>query len=753
MRRRSGGPRHRSWDRVAVAGRVVQAAGPALLLAVLVALLVPAPVLAAAGDDQGPSPSVGTSPTPTPTPTATGTPGADGQDPQSPPTVRMARATWDTGWFQAEIYRLLLQRLGYQVPSPQTMGNEEFYSSAAAGEVDLWVNGWFPLHRQVIREQSLGEQLQIVGTQVEGGALQGYFIDEATAAEHDITGLTDLQDPEIAQLFDTDDDGRADLTGCNPGWGCEAVIEHQLDAYELRDTVEHVQGDYSPLMAQTVERYESGQPVLYYTWTPNWTVGELQPGSDVRWLQVPFPSLPEGQRDAEDRTAVSGLSGCADDPCQTGWPPNDIRAVGSRAFLEANPAVRRLLEVVQIPLADILAQNARMVAGEGTVVDIVSHAEEWIAEHPGQVEEWIAHADPSTVPAPNPGERGSGEGSGQDGVLRVATRPFAPLVLYESQRYSGFAVALWDQIAAVMGVDYELYGVNTVAKQLDEVDRGAADLALSAIGITSRREQSVDFSHPFFRTGLQVMVPSDAGGGLVARAQQFVGAIFLSQVPLIILLFGGALLLSAHVIWWVERQDNPQFPNDYRHGIWESFWWAVVTITTVGYGDKTPRGRVGKGVALVWMVLGYFVFATFTATVTSSLAIGELRGEITGPGDLAGNTVSTVRDTTAADYLVSEGLSPMLVDDIEQAYTALDEGEADAVVFDAPALQFHAAREGQGEVETVGPVFEQLEYGIATADDAALRDRINRALLQLIESGVYDRLQNEWFGNSQADGG
>lgn len=672
--------------------------------------------------------------------------GVEGTDGDAP-VVRMARATWDTGWFQAEIHRQLLGRLGYQVVGPQTMTNEAFYGAAAAGEVDLWANGWFPLHRRLLPGGSPGP-LQIVGTQVEGGALQGYFVDQATAREHGITGLEQLRDPAVAELFDADDDGRADLIGCNPGWGCEAVIEHHLDAYGLRETVEHVQGDYSPLMGRTVERYESGQPVLFYTWTPNWTVGQLQPGEDVRWLQAPFPDLPESQRGAESRTAVAGLSGCPDDPCRTGWPPNDIRAVANRAFLAANPPVRRLLEAVEIPLGDILAQNARMVAGEGDATDIVDHAEDWIAEHPGRVSDWITAADPDAVPAGEPGERGAGATAGAADRLRVATKPFEPLVLYEGQRYDGFAVALWDQIAAVMGVDYELYGVNTVAKQLDEVDRGAGDVALSAIGITSSREQRVDFSHPYLRTGLQVMVPSDAGAGLLGRAGQLIDAFFVSQVPLIVLLFGGALLLSAHVLWWVERRDNPRIPADYRHGIWESFWWAVVTVTTVGYGDTTPQGRVGKSVALVWMVLGYFVFAAFTATVTSSLAIGELRGDINGPADLPGNAVVTVRETPAASYLVAEGLSPMLVDEIDDAYAALDDGRAEAVVFDAPALQFHAAREGSGAVRTVGPVFDQVEYGFATAQDGALRERINRALLELVESGVYERLHNEWFGSA-----
>ena len=225
---------------------------------------------------------------------------ASGQPEEGPSevkTVRMARATWDTGWFQAEVYRLLLLRLGYRVERPVTMENPDFYRAVAAGEVDLWVNGWFPTHDGLI-EEGLVER---VGTQVEAGALQGYFVDAATAGAHGITNLGDLADPEVAALFDRDADGRADLIGCETGWTCSHVIEHHLEAFGLDATVEQVQGDYSPLIAETIARFEAGQPVLYYTWTPNWTVGELVPGRDVVWLETPFPSLPRTRRASSTR--------------------------------------------------------------------------------------------------------------------------------------------------------------------------------------------------------------------------------------------------------------------------------------------------------------------------------------------------------------------------------------------------------------------------------------------------------------------
>ena len=656
------------------------------------------------------------------------------------PVVRMARPTWDTGWFQAEVYRLLLERIGYRVEGPVTMGNPDFYSAVAEGDVDLWANGWFPLHDSFIEG---ADSVVAVGTQVDDGALQGYFVDAGTAAAHGITSLGDLADPALAALFDHDSDGRADLVGCEVGWSCALTIDHHLQAYGLSDTVEQVQGDYSPLIAETIARYRAGQPVLYYTWTPNWTVGELAPGSEVVWLETPFPSLPPDQASALDRTYISGIRGCANDPCQTGWPPNDIRAVANSDFLDANPSVRRLLEQVVIPLEDISAQNIRMVARGGDPSDIREHAEEWIQANLASVMRWIAEADPEAVGL----QDASSDDTAAEGTLTVAARPLAPFVIYDNHTYSGFEVELVRLLAAKLGMSVEIYAVDTVAKQVDDIARGVAQVGLGGVAITESREEIVDFSLPVLDTGLTILVPNESSRGVVDRMMSFSRAIASSDLPWLLVVFGVAVLIAAHLIWWLERHHNPDFAVPYRRGIWDSFYWSVVTMSTVGYGDKVARGTRGRMLALVWIALGTLVFASFTASIASSLAVNELRSEIAGPKDLAGHRVATVAHSAGETYLPSIGVGPVLVDDIEDAYPLLSDGDVDAVVFDAPVLQYHSARDGAGEVTTVGADFERVQYGLMLSeDDAELQENLDRALLDLIESGVYGGLHDAWFG-------
>lgn len=665
-------------------------------------------------------------------------------------TVIMARATWDTGWFQAEIFKALLERLGYRVNGPRTFDTSAFYRAVARGDVDFWANGWFPLHNAFLKDPAVRSHVELVGYEVRGGALQGYLVDKPSAEKYGIRSLADLKDPNLASIFDANGNGKADLIGCNVGWGCELVIEHHLDVYALRDTVEHIQGDYSLMMHDAVSRFRRNEAVLFYTWTPNWTVGKLIPGRDVAWLEVPFPSLPEGQQGLEDETVIPDIPGCGSDPCALGWPPSDIRVVANRTFLENHPAVQRLLESVKIPLEDIHAQNARMVSGAGAEEDFRRHALQWIEQNEDKVRKWLT--DASALLEPEEKERrkpatGKGLAARTGGsILRVATMRFEPFVIFQGRQYTGFSIDLWDEISEELGLRYEFYGVNSLAKLLDDVERKAADLAVAGIGITSLREMSLDFSYAYFESGLQIMVRGGSDSFLGGVFPRVVSVIFSPQLLYLIAFLLVLLLLSAHIVWLSERGKNPQFAAGYFKGIWQAFWWAAVTVTTVGYGDKTPKRFAGRIFALIWMFSGFFILAYFTASVTSTVTVEKLQGAIEGPKDLYGKAVATVKGSTAADYLVKMGVHPRLQPNAREAIQVLKAGDVDAVVYDAPVLRHYASHEGSGNVAVVGPVFWQQKYGIALPTDSPYREAVNRALLRLTETGDYQLLYKKWFG-------
>ncbi|MEZ9794638.1 glycine betaine/L-proline ABC transporter substrate-binding protein ProX, partial [Vibrio splendidus] len=215
------------------------------------------------------------------------------------------------------------------------------------------------------------------------GAAQGYLIDKKTAEKYNITNIGQLTDPKIAKLFDADGDGKADLTGCNPGWGCEMVIEHQLSAFKLDDTVTHNQGNYAAIIADTISRYQKGESILYYTWTPYWVSGVLVPNEDVVWLEVPFSALP-GERSNVDTTLSNGKN--------YGFEMNSMRIIANKEFAKNNPSAAKLFEIIKLNINDVSAQNMMMSKGKNSSADIEAHVNGWIKANQSTFDGWITEA-------------------------------------------------------------------------------------------------------------------------------------------------------------------------------------------------------------------------------------------------------------------------------------------------------------------------------------------------------------------------
>lgn len=306
--------------------------------------------------------------------------------------IDMARVDDPTQWFQAEVHRQLLIDLGYQVTAPETVAPNTFYPALGSGQYDFWADGWFPNHVPYLTEQDVTGGTQDAGiTQLDRDSdlqiVQGYMIDQATADELGITSVEDLADPAVAEAFDRNGDGLADLVGCNEGWGCNLTTEEQLDTFDWGDNVNHVVGDFFAEFENVIDAHEAGESVFFYNWMPNWTVETLVPGEDVVWLQA--PALEDAQN-----TTVSGLESCAADPCNLGFSVNDVVSVVNTDFIEGHPDVQVLLEMIDVPAEAASAQNVEMEeAGDDySSVDLENAAQAWIEDNRDAADEWLAAA-------------------------------------------------------------------------------------------------------------------------------------------------------------------------------------------------------------------------------------------------------------------------------------------------------------------------------------------------------------------------
>ncbi len=323
-------------------------------------------------------------------------------------SVIQARATWSTGYMQAAIYNQLLKELGYDVsePAENELPNDIFYVVLGRGEVDFWVNGWMPGHRKFFEAELadgsiVAEHVEIVGWEIPAAGLEGLLTNKDIAEEYGIRTIGQINDdPELIALYDATDtmpgDGVVQVLVCPDGWTCDDIFAETLE-FNGWDNLETVRAGYDAMFAEAVAKVADGDPVIVYTWSPSGYLTRLIPGDNVVWLAVEHENVLDGSTtgafDFDDfPPAALGPEYCTNDPCYTGFAAADIRVVANKDFLAANPAARKLFELVTLSVVDVALQNVRYDNGENTTEDVHRHAAEWIEANRASVDEWLTAA-------------------------------------------------------------------------------------------------------------------------------------------------------------------------------------------------------------------------------------------------------------------------------------------------------------------------------------------------------------------------
>lgn len=235
------------------------------------------------------------------------------------------------------------------------------------------------------------------------------------------------------------------------------------------------------------------------------------------------------------------------------------------------------------------------------------------------------------------GDGGSGgEGGGlADSYTVVTDTGFVPFEFQEEEggEYVGFDIDIVNEIADRVGFEIEHEATNFDGI-IPGLQTGTFDIAIAGMTITEEREEAVDFTSPYYKSGLRVGVPAD-------------------------------------------------------------------------------------------------------------------NTDITSIDDLEGKTIATRLGSTSADYIKNniEGATPNTYEQLDQAYLSVEGGGSDAVLYDAPNVEYYILTAGEGKLKTVGELIEAQDYGIAVAQgNEDLVTAMNEALAEIIDDGTYVEIYSEWFG-------
>ncbi|WP_323455109.1 transporter substrate-binding domain-containing protein [Rhizobium sp. Root491] len=330
-------------------------------------------------------------------------------------------------------------------------------------------------------------------------------------------------------------------------------------------------------------------------------------------------------------------------------------------------------------------------------------------------------------------------------LVNVGVYVSPPFVVADNNRYDGMATDLWEAVASDLNLATRYVAYPTLRELVDATSNGEVDAAVTNLTITSARAQLLAFTQPWYDAGLRLMVPSVRSSGFDRFLSGLSDAGHLQAYGWLL-----AVIAAATIGFTLfDRKFDPEFPKRWHEGAAESFH-HVISIATKGKtsGRKNLFGWIGRIWQTVWMLVGVGIIAYVTSSITSVMTTVAIERGIHSVADLPGKTVGVFKGSASEEFIAATGIVSRSYQDIDAAVSAMNKGEIDAIVGDAPVLEYYVHSRPFENVAAVGKIFHPDKYGFAFRADSDLVQPVTLQLLKRMEDGTVEKLRNRYFGNT-----
>lgn len=308
-----------------------------------------------------------------------------------------------------------------------------------------------------------------------------------------------------------------------------------------------------------------------------------------------------------------------------------------------------------------------------------------------------------------------------------------PFTNHENQNVYGPSVWLWEQVANQHEIAYKLQPM-PLDSLLIGLTGGQVDVSASPLTITSERYRQIDFTVPFYVAHSSILINQISPAQKALRfVRSFLSLNFfkaMGALAFVILIFG-------FLEWYFERHHNHEEFGHGLKGLWNGFWWSAVTMTTVGYGDKSPRTIGGRIVALIWMFTAIIIISGFTASIASSLTVNQMQSDSSALIDFKDKKLGTVTASGTEMWLKDNFYTNLATySNVDELLDALQNKKIDAIAYDRPLLQNLLANDTLSNYSLLDIKYNPQFYafGLNKELPEELKRNISQAILESKES-------------------
>lgn len=336
----------------------------------------------------------------------------------------------------------------------------------------------------------------------------------------------------------------------------------------------------------------------------------------------------------------------------------------------------------------------------------------------------------------------------QSDTLRVGIAGSAPFVISEDALNEGISVEIWEAIAEELNIPYTFSHFDDVPKALDQLEKKKVDMIVGPVSILSDRAKLFRFTQPYYFSSISIASKANRSG-LWSHISPFFSKSFFVAASIFLFI----LTIVGTLVWFAERNSSPDHfsPHDPLKGIANGVWFALVTMTTVGYGDMAPKTLAGKVIAGIWMVIALIITTSLIAGIASTLTIGGLSSsEISTAEGMNSKRIAVIKNSPAEKLILQYNGNAVPVLSLEDAFQLLEDEKVDAVTYDRPQIMYYLKSHPGNNVVLSTTEYMPQRYGFALPKDSELVSIINISLLHFQEDGTIDDINNKWLSEVNA---